>query len=240
MGADKLIMLTEGKGVTNTRGKVLTNVIPREVEVLLARRKNMPEELVQQLNHAVKACRGGVKRTHLIGRHMDGALLKELFTRNGAGTLLTAEPYEEIRNARIDDIGGILELLGPLEAEGTLVRRSRDLLETEIERFTVVELDGMIIGCASLHTYPQDRIAELAGVAVHSDYRNSGRGDALLEHMEKRALASGIDRLFVLTTQTAHWFRERGFLPSQVSTLPMAKREMYNYQRNSKVFIKGL
>ncbi len=240
MGADKLIMLTEGKGVTNTRGKVLTNVIPREVEALLKRRKNLPEELVQQLNHAVKACRGGVKRTHLIGRHMDGALLKELFTRNGAGTLLTAEPYEEIRDARIDDIGGILELLGPLETEGTLVRRSRDLLETEIERFTVVELDGMIIGCASLHTYPQDRIAELAGVAVHSDYRNSGRGDALLAHMEKRALASGINRLFVLTTQTAHWFRERGFLPSQVNTLPMAKREMYNYQRNSKVFYKGL
>ncbi|MDF1527757.1 MAG: amino-acid N-acetyltransferase, partial [Sedimenticola sp.] len=157
LGADKLIMLTEGKGVTNTRGKVLTNVIPREVETLLQRRKKLPEELIQQLQHAVKACRGGVKRTHLIGRHMDGALLKELFTRNGAGTLLTAEPYEEIRNARIDDIGGILELLGPLEADGTLVRRSRDLLETEIERFTVVELDGMIIGCASLHTYPQDR-----------------------------------------------------------------------------------
>ncbi len=145
LGADKLIMLIEGKGVTDTRGKVLTNVIPREVESIMQRRRSLPEELVQQLNCAVKACRGGVKRTHLIGRQMDGALLKELFTRDGVGTLLTAEPYEEIRGARIDDIGGILELLGPLETNGTLVRRSRDLLETEIERFTVVELDGTII-----------------------------------------------------------------------------------------------
>jgi amino-acid N-acetyltransferase len=171
---------------------------------------------------------------------MDGALLKELFTRDGVGTLLTAEPYEEIRGARIDDIGGILELLGPLEANGTLVRRSRDLLETEIERFTVVELDGAIIGCASLHPYPEERIGELAGVAVHPDYRNSGRGDALLAHMERRALTAGIERLFVLTTQTAHWFRERGFVPTQVNTLPLAKQQLYNYQRNSKVFIKGL
>jgi amino-acid N-acetyltransferase len=240
LGADKLIMLVEGKGLTDTRGKVRTNVIPREVESILQRRRSLPEELVQQLNHAVKACRGGVKRTHLIDRQMDGALLKELFTRDGVGTLLTAEPYEEIRGARIDDIGGILELLGPLEANGTLVRRSRDLLETEIERFTVVELDGAIIGCASLHPYPEERIGELAGVAVHPDYRNSGRGDALLAHMERRALTAGIERLFVLTTQTAHWFRERGFVPTQVNTLPLAKQQLYNYQRNSKVFIKGL
>ncbi|MCW8908970.1 MAG: amino-acid N-acetyltransferase [Sedimenticola sp.] len=240
LGADKLIMLVEGKGISDSRGRLLTNVIPRDVEAMLQRRKRLPEELVQQLKHAVRACRSGVKRTHLIGRQMDGALLRELFTRDGVGTLLTAEPYEEIRNAGIDDIGGILELLGPLEQSGVLVRRSRELLETEIDRFTVVELDGTIIGCASLHPYPEEQIAELAGVAVHPDYRNSGRGDALLAHMEQRAREQGIRQLFVLTTQTAHWFRERGFNPGQVKALPMARREMYNYQRNSKVFIKEL
>ena len=240
LGADKLIMLLEGRGVSDSRGRVLTNVIPREVEALLQRRKRLPEELVQQLKHAVRACRSGVRRTHLIGRQMDGALLRELFTRDGIGTLLTAEPYEEIRNAGIDDIGGILELLGPLEQSGVLVRRSRELLETEIDRFTVVELDGTIIGCASLHPYPEEQIAELAGVAVHPDYRKSGRGDALLAHMERRAREQGIRQLFVLTTQTAHWFRERGFNPGQVKALPMARRELYNYQRNSKVFIKEL
>ncbi len=90
--------------------------------------------------------------------------------------MLTAEPYEEIRTAGIDDVGGILELLAPLEESGVLVRRSRELLETEIGRFSVVELDGAVIGCAALYCYPKEQMAELACVAVHPDYRNGKRG----------------------------------------------------------------
>ncbi|OQX46775.1 MAG: amino-acid N-acetyltransferase, partial [Candidatus Sedimenticola endophacoides] len=179
-------------------------------------------------------------RTHLLSRQRDGILLRELFTRDGAGTLLTAHPYEEIRGARIDDVGGILELLAPLEARGTLVRRSRELLETEIERFTVVKIDGMIIACAALYCYPRERMAEMACVAVHPAYRGGGRGNALLEHMEARAREQQIDQLFVLTTEAAHWFRERGFLPSPIEELPMERRRLYNYRRNSKVFVKTL
>ncbi|MCG8428811.1 MAG: amino-acid N-acetyltransferase [Chromatiales bacterium] len=240
LGADKLIMLIEGRGLTDSRNRLLTNVIPREVEAVLQRRKTIPEELTQNLTMAVEACRRGVKRIHLLGRQIDGVLLQELFTRSGVGTMLTAEHYEEIRTATIDDVGGILELLTPLEEQGTLVRRSRELLETEINRFTVVELDGMIIGCAALYCYENEEMAELAGVSVHPDYRNGGRGDSLLRHMEEQAKACGIGKLFVLTTETAHWFRERGFVASDVKSLPVKKRELYNYQRKSKVFIKPL
>ncbi|MES9962477.1 MAG: amino-acid N-acetyltransferase [Candidatus Sedimenticola sp. 20ELBAFRAG] len=240
INADKLIYLTEGKGLTNSRGQLTTNVVPKEVDAILKRRKTLSEDFSQQLRNAADACRRGVKRIHLLGRKTDGVLLKELFTRRGAGTMLSAEPYEEIRTATIDDVGGIIELIAPQEEQGSLVRRSRELLETEIEHFTVVELDGMIIGCAALFCYPKEKMAELACITVHPDYRRGGRGDTLLEHMEHEARSRQIEKLFVLTTEAAHWFRERGFAPSQVKSLPLKKRGLYNYQRNSKVFIKPL
>lgn len=240
LGADKLIALVEGKGLTNTRNRLITNIITREAEAILTRRKHLPEDVEQHLCAAIKACRRGVKRIHLLGRQLDGVLLRELFTRDGAGTLITAEPYEDTRTASIEDAGGILELLAPMEEEGKLVRRSRDLLETEIDRFTVVERDGMVIACAALYPYQQEAMAELACLAVHPDYQHNKRGDALLQHLEGRARAQGIGSLFVLTTQAAHWFRERGFESSSLQKLPMEKRQLYNYRRNSKVFMKKI
>ena len=238
--ADKLIILMEGGRLNDSRGRVLTNLIPVELERILKRRPRMPEELAQQLRNAIGACRRGVKRIHLLERRMDGALLKELFTRKGVGTMLSAEHYESIRQAAIGDVAGILELLQPLERKGILVRRPRELLETEIERFVVVELDGMIIACAALYCYPRAQMAELACVAVHPDYQGNGRGDTLLARMEQQARQQGMKRLFVLTTQTAHWFRERGFSSMPVKSLPMSRLRLYNNQRNSKVFVKQL
>jgi amino-acid N-acetyltransferase len=240
LGADKLISLVEAKGVTDARKRLIPDMVPRQVDELLARRKQLPEDLQQHLKSALSACRSGVKRVHLIERQLDGALLKELFTREGIGTLVTAEPYEETRTAQIDDVGGLLELLEPLEEKGILVRRSRELLETEINQFTLMERDGMAIACAALFAYPQEAMAELACVVVHPDYQGDNRGDRLLEHMETSARAEGIDKLFILTTQTAHWFRERGFVQGDLKDLPMRKRELYNYRRNSKVYLKQL
>jgi amino-acid N-acetyltransferase len=240
LGADKLISLVEAKGVTDSRNRLISHMVPREVDDLLARRKQLPEDLVQHLKAALSACRSGVKRTHLIDRQQDGALLKEVFTRDGIGTLITAEPYEELRTARIDDVRGLLELLEPLEEKGVLVRRSRELLETEIDHFTLMERDGMVIAGAALYPYPREAMAELACMVVHPDYRGDNRGERLLEHMESAAKAQGLDKLFILTTQSAHWFRERGFIEAELKELPMRKRELYNYRRNSKVFIKPL
>ena len=202
LGAEKLISLVEAKGLTDSRNRLITNIVPKQVDALLQRRKKMPQDLQQHLKAAVSACRSGVKRIHIIDRKQDGALLRELFTRDGIGTLITAEPYEETRTARIDDVGGLLELLTPLEKSGVLVRRSRELLETEIEGFTLMERDGMAIACAALFPYPKESMAELACVVVHPDYRGSDRGDRLLTHMENKAQRLGIEQLFILTTQT--------------------------------------
>ncbi len=240
LGADKLITLMEGRGLVDSQNRLITHVIAREAEAMLARRKRLSEDMVQQLRAAINACRRGVKRIHLLGRALDGVLLRELFTRDGAGTLITAEPYEDLRTARIDDVGGILELLAPLEEAGVLVRRSRDLLETEIDRFTVVERDGMVIACTALYPYEKESLAELACLAVHPDYQNSRRGETLLQQMESRARAQGITGLFVLTTQAMHWFLERGFAALPLQKLPIKRRQLYNYRRNAKVFFKKL
>jgi amino-acid N-acetyltransferase len=240
LGADKLIFLLEEPGLTDDTGAVVSNVLSGEVETLLQQFPQMTEELAQTLRAGADACIQGVQRVHLISRRTDGALLRELFTRDGIGTLITGQPYEELRPARIDDVAGILELLRPLEERGILVRRSRERLETEIGRFFLMERDRMAIACAALYPYPAEGMGELACLAVHPDYRNRGRGEKLLERMGTLARKLGISRLFVLTTQTAHWFLERGFTAASLADLPMAKQALYNYRRNSKVFFKAL
>jgi amino-acid N-acetyltransferase len=239
LGADKLIFLAEQK-VSSGRGRLPSSMVPRQVDQLLTRRKTLAEELQRILRNAAAGCRSGVKRIHILDRQLDGVLLSELFTRDGAGTLVTAEPYEHTRTAGIDDVAGILELLAPLETAGILVPRPREVLETEIDRFSVVERDGTVIACAALYPFDKEGLGELACVAVHPDYRNGGRGDALLNHMEQQARALGLHGLFVLTTRTAHWFRERGFAPAGVDKLPRRRRDLYNWRRGSKVFIKPL
>jgi amino-acid N-acetyltransferase len=235
--ADKLLSLIEEPVIASIQGKPLRELSPGEAEQRLAD-GGLTQDMARHVLSAVCACRAGVSRTHLIDRRTDGALLLELFTRDGVGTLITAERYEDMRPATIDDVGGVLEIIAPLEAESILVRRPRERLEIEIERFTVMERDGAIIACAALYPFPAERVGELACLAVHRDYRHTGRGAALLREAERQGTDLGLERLFVLTTRTAHWFLERGFVPGRLSELPVARQALYNYQRNSKVFFK--
>ncbi len=238
--ADKLIMLTEGVSLRNGRRQLLTQLTLSEASDLLASKRKLTDSDRRHLQQAIHACRSGVRRVHLLDRSRNGVLLLELFTRDGAGTLITAETYEGLREATIDDVGGILELIRPLEDQGILVKRSRELLEMEINHFFVTERDGMVIACAALYPCEEQSLAELACLAVHPDYQDAGRGDALLQTIEARARAAGIGKLVVLTTRTAHWFRERGFVAGDKADLPDRKKSLYNYQRNSKVFYKLL
>ena len=239
INADKLIFLTDSQGVTDIDGKLLDELTADTAERLISRAEWLSPDLKRYLPSAVRASRSGVGRVHLIGYNEDGTLLRELFSRDGVGTIITRESLEILRDARPDDISGLVALIGPLEENGTLVRRSRELLEREITRFSVVEHDGLIVGCAALYPYGDDQ-AELACVAVHPHYRRWGYGEQLVKRIETRARAIGIQRLFVLTTVTSHWFRERGFVEQSVDQLPEEKRLVYNLQRRSKVFSKSL
>ena len=240
LSAHKLIFLMETDGVRNGRRQFLTELSTRQAEDLLERGRKLAPDVQHYLPCAIRACDNGVKRAHLISRHRDGALLLELFTRDGVGTMVSAAPLAHLRSATIDDVGGILSIIEPLETEGTLVRRSRERLEVEIERFVVTEHDGAIVGCAALYAFPEERAGELAALAVHPDFRRQGYGEALLHEIELRARKLRLARLFVLTTRTSGWFLERGFVESSPSRLPSQKRDLYNWQRRSLVYEKTI
>lgn len=236
--ANKLIHLVDGPGIVDGRKRLLRELTLAQAEKHLTRKHS--KQLLSNLSSAMRACNQGVPRAHLINRNIDGALLLELFTRDGIGTLITSEDFEGTRQARIKDIGGILEIIIPLEEQGILVRRSREQLELEIDHFNVVERDGMIIACSALYPYSKDALAELACLAIHPDYQDEDRGTVLLHYMERKAIQMNIKRVFVLTTRSIHWFRERGFKSVDIKVLPVKRLDLYNYRRNSKVFIKDL
>jgi amino-acid N-acetyltransferase len=241
VAATKLVFLVDADGVRNGRRQLLTELSTRDAEALLAAKgQRLHQDVRLYLPAAVRACDNGVKRAHLISRHLDGALLLELFTRDGVGTMVAATALAHLRNATIDDVGGILAIIEPLEEEGVLVRRSRERLEAEIERFVVAEYDNHIVGCAALYAFPEDRVGELAALAVHPDFRREGYGEALMREVELRARKLKLLRLFVLTTRTAHWFQERGFRPGSLADLPQQKQALYNWQRKSQVYVKSL
>jgi amino-acid N-acetyltransferase len=235
--ADKLILFGTNAGWLND-GVLLRELTTAEANRLLT---NAPHaEQTRLLSAATQACSKGVTRSHLISYQQDGALLEELFTHDGSGTLITQTNYEQTRTATLDDIDGIIELIRPLEEADILVPRSRERIEDEINYFTVCERDGLIIGCAALYPLPDKQSGEVACVAIHPHYRNHHRGDHLLRLLEKSAASAGMKQLFVLTTQTAHWFIERGFQASSVDELPLMRQTLYNFQRNSKVFKKSI
>lgn len=237
--ADKLLAFIDGDGVADADGNLIRQLsLPECKDYLNNNGPQMSLDLQQALSACYLSCLQGVQRAQLVNYTTDGALLTELFTRDGLGTMIYSGQYEQLRTATIDDVAGILELIRPLEEEGILVRRSRDVLETEINKFHVMEKDGMIIACAALYNYGD--MAELSCVATHPEYRNGGRAAALLEQMEGQARKKNIKQLFLLTTQTAHWFIEQGFVQGKLEDLPIAKQELYNYQRNSKIFVKEL
>lgn len=238
--AEKLIYLCDAPGLFDAEQQLIDSVTADEAERMLNAGEGLTEDLALYLPCAIRAVRHGVGRVHLIDHDKDGGLLLEFFTHAGVGTVVSRDPLFRLREATVDDVAALVSLISPMEVDGTLVRRGRERLEQEIERFSVVEHDGVLVGCAALYPFSDERAAELACLAVVPEYRRAGLGDQLLRRIERRARGQRLERLFVLTTRTAHWFRERGFSETHLDALPRQKRELYNYQRRSKVFTKPL
>ncbi len=239
LDADKLLFFTNelsDRVVDDQEGKAMT---PFEAEQL-ANDEDCSIGLKTILQGSISACKNGVNRVHLLPQNSDGSVLAELFTRDGVGLMITNEAYDRIEQATIDDIPSLLQLIRPLEKQGVLVRRSRELLEMEIASFSLLKRDNSVIGCAALYPFTEDKMAELGCVAVDPDYRQNGLAEVLLEHIEDKARSLGIEKLFCLTTHTSHWFMERGFVPSDLSQLPKQKQKFYNYERQSKPYVKVL
>ncbi|MBJ7536913.1 amino-acid N-acetyltransferase [Marinomonas sp. C1424] len=237
--ADKLIIFSEEEGILSDNGALYSELLAKDAEAIL-KQNSLSSTTHSALAACVQAVRQHVPRAHLISYNENGGLLRELFTREGAGTMVDEDSYEQLRSANIDDVGGMMALLTPLEEKGVLVRRSRELLENEVNRFIVIERDGAIVACAALYPFEQENAGELACLAVSPDYRGLNRGERLLKGIEQTAKTLRLSTIFLLTTRTAHWFIERGFSETTLASLPAKKQALYNYQRNSKIFAKAL
>jgi amino-acid N-acetyltransferase len=235
--ADKLLLFVD-RPPADRKGAAIGELTAREAEALL-KKADLGAHAARALRHALAALAAGVGRAHLISRRTPGAALLELFTHSGVGTMITAEPMQRLREARIEDVGGILALIEPLEADGTLVKRGRERLEREIANFVVLEHDGALLGCAALYPLPE-KSGELACLVVAPDARDAGYGEQLLRACEWRARQQKIRRLFALTTRAAHWFLEQGFKAADPSALPGERQALYNWKRGSKVFLKRI
>ncbi|MEY3265525.1 MAG: hypothetical protein RL717_3002 [Pseudomonadota bacterium] len=237
--ADKLIFISETPMMQDAAGIDIHELSAHQAQAVLES-GCLPAESAFYLQHAMEACQGGVPRAHIVPFATDGSVLLEIFTHDGVGTMVSSENLESLREASIEDLGGILQLIEPLEANGTLVKRGRELIEREIDYFSVIEHDGVIFGCAALYPFPLESMAEMACLTVNPDAQAQGDGERLLKHLENRARAAGFKKLFVLTTRTAHWFLKRGFVSASFDDLPKDRQNMYNWQRKSLVLIKKL
>jgi amino-acid N-acetyltransferase len=244
--ADKLLFLTEVPGIredlADENSAIDTELALADAERLLASlpRPTLPADPAFYLQHCVKACRGGVERSHILPFATDGALLSEVFTHDGIGTMVVDEKLESLREAGVDDIGGILQLIEPFENDGTLVKRNRNEIERDIGHYTLIEHDGIIFGCAALYPYPEAHTAEMAALTISPQVQGQGDGERILKRIEQRARAMGLASIFVLTTRTMHWFIKRGFQPVDPDWLPEARKRKYNWDRRSQVLVKTL
>jgi amino-acid N-acetyltransferase len=244
--ADKLVFMTEIAGIREKQDDADSAI---DTELALADAKRLlatlpapaqPADTAFYLQHCVKACEGGVERSHILPFATDGALLLEVFTHDGVGTMVVDEKLESLREATADDVGGILQLIEPFERDGTLVRRERTEIERDISNYTVIEHDGIIFGCAALYPYPEWRTGEMAALTVSPLSQSQGDGERILKRVEQRAKAQGLDSIFVLTTRTMHWFIKRGFSQVDPDWLPEARKRKYNWDRRSQVLVKKI
>ena len=244
--ADKLVFLTEVPGIRERADDPESDI---DTELALADAKRLladlpaplkPTDTAFYLQHCVRACEGGVERSHILPFAADGALLMEVFTHDGIGTMVVDEKLESLREATHDDVGGILQLIEPFERDGTLVRRERTEIERDVSFYTVIEHDGIIFGCAALYPYPESRTAEMAALTVSPQVQGQGDGERILKRIEQRAKSAGFDSIFVLTTRTMHWFIKRGFVQVDPDWLPEARKRKYNWDRRSQVLVKKL
>ena len=248
--ASKLIFIGDSDGV----GKQLTQnhaagaaSIEHELSVQQAegilqkgKGKDHPPMHTDYLPFAIQAVKGGVERAHIIPYHVDGGILQELFTHHGLGTMIVDKKLDSLRQATVDDVAAIIQLIEPLEQAGIMIKRDRKDIERDINAYTVIEHDGVLFGCVACYFYPKAKTAELAALAVMPQAQQHGYGDLLLKHIEEKSTALGLRSIFVLTTQTMHWFISHGFKPMDPSWLPEEKLKFYDWERRSQVLVKPL
>jgi amino-acid N-acetyltransferase len=236
--SEKLIFLHEEEGIF-CEGNIVRQMSVGKAELDLADGK-IGGGLAKYLPIGAQSCRKGVARVHFISYLSDGAILRELFTRDGVGTMLSDVPFDNLRPAMQVDVLEILELITPMQEQGILLARTYDSLLKDLDDFIVIIREDTVVATAALHQYKGTQQGEIACVAVHQDYRGDEFGDMLLSELELRAGSCEVSELFVLTTHAIDWFEERGYTLGAKTDLPKARLGTYSDSRNSVILTKKL
>ena len=237
--AEKLILMTE-QSFQSATGELIAQMTTEETKQFINQESQLASSTQHALKSAIHGCQSGVKRVHILNRLIDGALLTELFSRDGIGTLISSTQFEFLRSAVLSDIPGILELISPLEKKGILISRSPEQLEINIADYIIIARDGLIIGCTALHPIKNSQMGLIACLAIHPDYQKSARGNQLLEQLLKQAQQKSFTQVFAFSTQSMQWFIERGFSEQEATQLPTHLQTTYNPLRNAKVLRKQI
>lgn len=242
--AAKVIFISE-TGLTDADGTRLAQISVADAREIYRRKDSRYDiNVLSKLRYGALACTEGVPRVHIVDGTQDEALLAELFSNEGVGTMIHADNYQQIRRARVSDIPTLLSMMQQSMDDAALVPRTREQIQVKIKDFAVLEVDGNPIGCVAVHSYDEEgaKVAELACLFVRRSHKNRGHGQRLVSYAEDVARQRGCSVLVALSTQAFRFFEEKmGFLVTDPSSLPAARREKYDKSgRNSKVLIKTL
>ncbi len=239
--ANKLIYISEYPGVSNGKKLMQLSVFEAE-DYLKKKRAELPLELALKFEHCVKACMNGVSRSHLIDGRIDEALLSEVFSAEGVGTMIYANEYQAIRQARKKDVRAIQTLIRNSVQAEELVKRTRQSILAQIDDYYVFETDRTIVGCVAIHTYPEQKVGEMACLFVSSTNENQGIGGKLMRFLDSLAREKGLKAIFALSTQAFNYFSQKGgFKEVPADYLPIVRREKYDQSgRNSKILWKEI
>jgi amino-acid N-acetyltransferase len=247
IGADKLIYYVDANGILNERGELIPELTSEKAHKLISHieEKTSPEA-AQNLSYddfnilksSLFAIKNKIKKVHLINRHIDGSLIEELFTEKGSGTIFTEFALENFRKATEGDIKDIYRILSLFEKKKILVKRDLPQIKNSIEHFYILEHDKKFVGCVSLNPYKEG--LELASFAIDKNYQKLGFGKKLLKFCELEALKLKYNEVFILTTQSEHWFAENGFREKSKDLMPALRKKTYQSKRNSKYLTKKL
>ena len=247
INADKLIYYVDANGILNERGELIPELTSEKAHKLISHIEEKPSpESAQNLSYddfnilksSVFAIKNKIKKVHLINRHIDGSLIEELFTEKGSGTILTEFALENFRKATECDLKDIYRILFPLEKRKILIERDLTQIKGMINQFYVLEHDKKFVGCVSLNSFKES--LELASFSIEPKYQRLGFGKKLLKFCELEAKKLKYDEMFILTTQSEHWFAENGFKEKSKELMPTFKKKTYQSERNSKYLTKKL
>lgn len=240
--ATKLMFITTQDGIL-VKNHVIRQMLVTDLESVLAlQMADVHPAMVSKAIHAVAACKAGVPRVHVINGSLEEGLLAEVFTNEGVGTLIYANEFQQIRRALKKDVRSILNLTKTSVASDELIKRTRASIEKQLADYYIFEIDKNPVACVALHSYPEQRKAELACLYVSPAHENQGIGRKMLQFAENKARESGFEELITLSTQAFTYFQSKGgFAEGSPDDLPSARRDKYDQSgRNSKVLIKKL